>query len=126
MAALVQDLHDRGLDRRVLVVSMGEFGRSPLYAPSPAAPKAAPGREHWGDVMSVLLAGGGFEGGRVVGSSDSKGGVPKSSPYRLECVLALMYRHLGIDPAATFNDHSGRPRSLLDIRDRLKELEANT
>ncbi len=126
MAALVQDLHDRGLDRRVLVVSMGEFGRSPLYAPSPAAPKAAPGREHWGDVMSVLLAGGGFEGGRVVGSSDSKGGVPKSSPYRLECVLALMYRHLGIDPAATFNDHSGRPRSLLDIRDRIKELEANT
>ena len=123
MAALVEDLHIRGLDRRVLVVSMGEFGRAPQYAPSPAAPKAAPGREHWGDVMSVLLAGGGLGGGQVVGASDAKGGVPKSSPYRLECVLALMYRHLGIDPAATFNDHSGRPRNLLEIRDRIKELE---
>ncbi len=120
LSALIGDLFDRGLAERVLVVVMGEFGRTPQISQINNSP---PGRDHWGDVMSVLLAGGGFEGGRVVGSSDRKGGVPTSSPYRLECVLALMYRHLGIDPAATFNDHSGRPRSLLDIRERIKEVE---
>ncbi len=120
LSALVSDLFDRGLAERVLVVVMGEFGRTPQISRINNLP---PGRDHWGDVMSVLLAGGGFEGGRVVGSSDSKGAVPTSSPYRLECVLALMYRHLGIDPAVTFNDHSGRPRCLLDVRDRIKELE---
>jgi hypothetical protein len=121
LAALVSDLFDRGLAERVLVVVMGEFGRTPQIS---AINNLPPGRDHWGDVMSVLLAGGGFDGGRAVGSSDRKGAVPTSSLYRLECVLALMYRHLGIDPAVTFTDPSGRPRSLLDIRDRIKELEA--
>jgi hypothetical protein len=120
LAALVEDLFARGLAGRVLVVVMGEFGRTPVIS---AINNSPPGRDHWGDVMSVLLAGGGFDGGRVVGSSDRKGGVPTSSPYRLECVLALMYRHLGIDPATTFVDPTGRPRSLLDVRDRIKELE---
>jgi hypothetical protein len=123
LAALVQDLYDRGLDRRVLVVSMGEFGRAPQYAPSPAAPQAGPGRDHWGDVMSVLMAGGGLRGGQVIGASDAKGAVPARSPYRLESVLAFMYRHLGIDPSLTFNDHTGRPRSLLEIRDPITQLE---
>jgi hypothetical protein len=123
MAALVRDLHDRGLDRRVLVVALGEFGRAPQYAASPAAPQAGPGRDHWGDVMSVLMAGGGLRGGQVVGASDAKGAVPVQSPYRLESVLAFMYRHMGIDPAATFDDHTGRPRSLLEIREPIAQLE---
>jgi hypothetical protein len=122
LAALVHDLYDRGLDQRVLIVSMGEFGRSPRYSPSPAAPQAAPGREHWGDVSSVLLAGGGFPGGQVIGASDAMGGRPARNPYRLERILATMYRHLGIDPALTFNDYNGRPRNILDIRDRIPEL----
>jgi hypothetical protein len=120
LASLIADLHDRGLDRRVLVVVVGEFGRTPVIS---TLPGSTPGRDHWGDVMSVALAGGGFPGGQVIGSSDAKGAVPRSSPYRLECVLALMYRHLGIDPALTFPDHSGRPRNILEIRDRIKELE---
>ena len=122
IAALVQDLFDRGLDRRVLVASMGEFGRSPRYAPSSAAPQAAPGREHWGDVSSVLLAGGGFPGGQVIGASDAMGGRPSRNPYRIERVLATMYRHLGIDPTLTFNDYNGRPRNILEISDRIPEL----
>lgn len=81
VAALVADLYERGLDKKVLVVSMGEFGREPRMT---SINGLKPGREHWGDVMSVLLAGGGLPGGQVVGASDSKGGRPIESPYRLE------------------------------------------
>jgi hypothetical protein len=120
MAALVEDLAARGLDRRVLVVVMGEFGREPRIT---SLPKLTPGRDHWGDVMSVLLAGGGLTGGQVIGASDTKGARPAQSPHRLEKVLAVMYRHLGIDPALTFPDHTGRPRNLLEIREPIEELE---
>ncbi|MBY0526916.1 MAG: DUF1501 domain-containing protein [Gemmataceae bacterium] len=119
LAALVEDLHDRGLDKKVLVVAMGEFGRTPQISSLPNHP---PGRDHWGDAMSVLMAGGGLRGGQVVGATDGKGGRPTQSPYRLECVLAHMYRHMGIDPALTFNDHTGRPRHLLEIRDPISQL----
>lgn len=119
MAALVEDLHQRGLAKRVLVVAMGEFGRAPQYAPFQ---NFKPGRDHWGDVMSVLMAGGGLTGGQVIGASDAQGATAKSKRYRLECVLAHMYRHLGIDPGMMFVDHNGRPRNLLDIRDRIVEL----
>jgi hypothetical protein len=119
VAALVEDLHQRGLAKRVLVVVMGEFGRAPQYAPFL---QHAAGRDHWGDVMSVLMAGGGLTGGQVVGASDARGGSAVSRRYRMECVLAHMYRHLGIDPGLTFADHNGRPRHLLEIRDRIVEL----
>lgn len=119
MAALIEDLDDRGLAERVLVVAMGEFGREPRITAINGLP---PGRDHWGNVMSVALAGGGLRGGVVVGASDSRGGVPTETPYRTECVLAHMYRHLGIDPATTFPDFTGRPRYLLEIRDPIREL----
>jgi hypothetical protein len=119
LAALVSDIYERGLAERVLVVAMGEFGREPRMTVINGLP---PGREHWGEVMSVLMAGGGLPGGQVVGASDSKGGVPVEGRYRLECVLAHVYRHLGIDPGLTFDDYNGRPRYLLEIRDRISEL----
>jgi hypothetical protein len=119
LATLVSDLYDRGLARRVLVVVMGEFGRTPKIS---AINNLKPGRDHWGDAMSVLLAGGGLEGGQVVGATDSKGAHPVAGRYRLECVLAAVYRHLGIDPGQTFNDPTGRPRSLLEIRDEITQL----
>ncbi len=115
LAALIADLYDRGLDRKVLVVSMGEFGRTPRV-------NKGAGRDHWGQVMSVLLSGGGLKVGQVVGSSDSNGAVPVDRPYRPDNVLALLYRHLGIDPAMTFNDTSGRPRHLLERRNLIGEL----
>ncbi|WP_020468403.1 DUF1501 domain-containing protein [Zavarzinella formosa] len=121
ITALVEDLHDRGLNKRVLVVAMGEFGRAPVYAPMQGS-KEGPGRDHWGDVSSVLLAGGGLPGGQVIGASDSKGGSPTRNPYRLERILATAYRHLGIDPAQTYPDHNGRPRNLLEIREPIPEL----
>lgn len=115
VAALVSDLHERGLDKKVLVVAMGEFGRTPKV-------NKKAGRDHWGKVMSVLMAGGGLKTGQVVGSSDAKGAVPKDNPYRPENVLAVVYRHLGINPAMTLPDTSGRPRYLLENRKLIEEL----
>ena len=114
-AALIADLYERGLDHDVLVVAMGEFGRTPRV-------NSKAGRDHWGAVMSVMLAGGGMRMGQVIGASNSKGEVPVEAPYRPENVLATVYRHLNIDPATTLPDYSGRPRHLLERRDLIQEL----
>lgn len=115
VAALVFDLADRGLARDVLIVAMGEFGRTPRV-------NRNAGRDHWGSLMSVMMAGGGLKMGQIIGSSDSKGQVPKDAPYRPENVLAMVYRHLGIDAEQTFVDFAGRPRYILDRRGLIEEL----
>ena len=115
LAALISDLHERGLNKDVLVVAMGEFGRTPRINKSA-------GRDHWGRVMSVLMAGGNYRMGQIIGSSNSKGEVPHDNPYRPESVITMMYEHLGISPGATVTDHTGRPRFLLETRRPIKEL----
>jgi len=115
IAALVSDLYERGLDRDVLVVSMGEFGRTPRI-------NERVGRDHWGALMSVLFSGGGLRVGQIIGASNRKGEVPTDAAYRPEDVLAMVYRHLGIDPTITFNDFTGRPRHILDRRQLIQEL----
>ena len=115
IAALVNDIYDRGLDHDVLIVAMGEFGRTPRI-------NKAAGRDHWGGLMSVLMSGGGLKVGQVVGSSNSKGEAPADSPYRPENVLAMVYRHLGIDSATAIEDFGGRPRYLLERRELIAEL----
>jgi uncharacterized protein (DUF1501 family) len=115
IAALLDDLHQRGLQKDVLVVAMGEFGRSPRV-------NVKGGRDHWPGVMSVLISGGGYRMGQAIGASDAKGAMPAAAPYRPENVLAMVYRHLGIDSAMTFNDLTGRPRYLLERRDPVTEL----
>jgi hypothetical protein len=72
--------------------------------------------------MSVILFGGGLPGGQVIGATDYRGTYPTRGAYRAECILAHMYRHLGIDPATTVNDQAGRPHSLLPIHDPIREL----
>ncbi len=114
VAALIEDLHQRGLQDNVLVVAMGEFGRTPRVNKNA-------GRDHWGSLMSVMLAGGGLQPG-IVGSSNPKGEVPASAEYRPENILAMLYRHLGIDSGMTFDDVSGRPRYLLEERELVHEL----
>jgi hypothetical protein len=93
---------------------MGEFGRTPRY-------NLNAGRDHWGALMSVLLAGGGLKPG-IAGASNSKGEVPADAPYRPENVPAMIYRHLGIDPQLTFNDFASRPRYVLEERGLITEL----
>lgn len=115
VAALIEDLKDRGLDREVLVVAMGEFGRTPRV-------NGMAGRDHFPAVNSVLLAGGSYRMGQAIGASDRNGTQVTQSPYRPQNVLAMVYRHLGIDPALTFNDYSGRPRHVLEERALITEL----
>jgi hypothetical protein len=115
LAALVSDVYERGLDQDVMIVAMGEFGRTPRVNKSG-------GRDHWGGVMSVMMSGGGLRVGQIIGSSTAKGEVPHDNPYRPENVLATMYRHLGIDPSNTFDDLTGRPRYILERRELIQEL----
>jgi uncharacterized protein (DUF1501 family) len=116
VATLIQDLHDRGMDDDVVTVVWGEFGRTPKINMSEA------GRDHWSPAMSALIAGGGLKMGQVVGSTNARAEYPKDRPYKVPHVLATIYTALGIDPAMTFNNGSGRPMYVLDERTTVKEL----
>lgn len=80
------------------------------------------GRDHWPNVMSVLLAGGGLKMGQVVGSTTSKGEELKSGRYQVKNVLATVYHAPGVDAALTYTDRTGRPQHLLDEREPIKDL----
>jgi hypothetical protein len=110
VATLVDDLHQRGLLETTVVIVMGEFGRTPRMNKTgvPGAdPK--PGRDHWGEVMSVLISGGGFAAGRVIGASNSRGEVPKDRPLIPADLLVTLYRQMGLDPETAFKNRAGRP-----------------
>jgi len=112
---LVQDLHDRGMDKDVVTVMWGEFGRTPKI-------NQDAGRDHWPAVMSALIAGGGLKMGQAIGSSSARGEYPKDRPYRVPQVLSTIYRAMGIDPSGTFQNSSGRPMYILDDREPVREL----
>ena len=106
ISALVTDLYDRGLDRKVMLVMWGEFGRTPRV-------NKTGGRDHWGSLMSILMAGGGLKVGQVIGESTSKGEIPQTRPVSPLEVLATMYRHLGIDLSGHTVTNAGRPIPIL-------------
>ena len=107
VAALLDDLHERGLLESTLVVMASEFGRTPYTSGGPSY--KTPGRNHWGGVQSIFLAGGGVQGGRVVGSSDKIGAYPDQSPQKPENFAATIYRALGIPQTTAWHDGLGRP-----------------
>jgi hypothetical protein len=116
ITALVEDLHDRGLNEDVSVVAWGEFGRTPRI-------NQGGGRDHWPQVSCGLLAGGGMRMGQVIGSTNRLGEVPHDRPVHYQEVFATLYRQLGIDVnTATIPDNSGRPQYLLDRREPIREL----
>ncbi len=120
--ALVTDLEERGMTQDVAVVVCGEMGRSPRVGISnPGSQASSNGRDHW-ETGFVLLAGGGLRTGQVIGESDARAERSKGRPYTMQNVLATMYDVLGIDPAATFPDHSGRPQYILEDREKIAEL----
>lgn len=121
VGGLMQDLAERSLLDDVLVVIMGEFGRTPkLNSGQPGIP--IPGRDHWGQSMSVVMAGGGLRMGQVVGATNSKGEHPIERPLTPGDVLATIYHVLGIDPHHSFSDRSGRPVALVDSGKPIAEL----
>jgi uncharacterized protein (DUF1501 family) len=125
ISALVEDLYARGLDRKVLLIVTGEFGRTPRisYADGTATGVKQPGRDHWPQAMSVLVAGGGLKVGQVVGSTNAKGEHPRDRPLTPNDLWATMFRHLGIDYANTsFPDHRGRPMPILPYGEPITEL----
>ena len=117
LSALVEDLHDRGLDQDVSVVVWGEFGRNPKI-------NKEGGRDHWPGVGCALLAGGGMKTGQVIGATDRLGGRVTDRPVHFQEVFATLYHNLGIDTATTtVKDHAGRPHYLVDADRRpLREL----
>jgi hypothetical protein len=115
IANLVQDLHDRGMDRDTVVIVWGEFGRTPRV-------NGGAGRDHWGPVMSAMVAGGGLRMGQAIGATNSRGEVPRDRRYTASQVLSTIYRAMGIDPSMTFPNGSGRPMYILDDREPVTEL----
>ena len=117
LTALLDDLHERGLDKDVSVVVWGEFGRTPLINKNG-------GRDHWPQVACAMLAGGGMRTGQVIGSTNRLGEHPKDRPVHFQEVFATLYRNLGIDVSKTMiPDVSGRPQFLVDpIYEPLPEL----
>ena len=113
--ALLEDLEQRGMLQSTMVLAWGEFGRTPTL-------NAKNGRDHWPGVFSAAMAGGGIQGGRVVGESDAKGAYPKDNAKAPQDVLATIYHHLGIDTKAEYLDLGGRPHPVLPFGKRIEEL----
>jgi hypothetical protein len=108
LSALLDDLDERGLLDSTLIVVGGEFGRTPRLSTLGQFYKG-PGRDHWGAVQSLFLAGGGVKGGRVVGSSDKNGGYPATDPQTPENLGATIYSALGVPPSTMWTDTEARP-----------------
>ena len=116
VSALVQDLHDRGMDKDVSVIVWGEFGRTPTI-------NKDGGRDHWPRVSCALLAGGGMKVGQVIGATDRLGGEASERPVHFQEVFATLYHNMGIDVnKATVTDLSGRPHFLVDGHQPMREL----
>ena len=108
ITALVQDLHERGMEKDVSVVVWGEFGRTPKI-------NDKAGRDHWPKVSTALLAGGGMHHGQVIGSTTRDGGEANDRPVEFPEVFSTLYHCLGIDARrTTVDDLSGRPRFLVE------------
>jgi uncharacterized protein (DUF1501 family) len=120
VAALVTDLHERGMADDVAVVVWGEMGRTPRVGTQKGT---TGGRDHWPQAGFALLAGGGLRTGQAVGATDARGERPLGRPYTPQNVLATLYRVLGVDPETTLPDHTGRPIALLDDPRRIDELD---
>jgi uncharacterized protein (DUF1501 family) len=106
-AALIDDLSTRGLLEQTLVIAMGEFGRTPKV-------NAHAGRDHWPNCYSVVLAGGGVQGGITLGASDKLGAYPDADAVTPADLAATLFQHFGLNPSQEMNDLTGRPYKLAD------------
>lgn len=107
VSALLHDLHQRGMLEDTLVLVMGEFGRTPKFNPEG-------GRDHWPNVFSILMAGGGIRGGQVYGASTPDGAYVAADPVTPGDIAATLYHCLGISPEAEIRDRQDRPFPLAE------------
>ena len=116
VSALVEDLHQRGLDKDVSVIAWGEFGRTPKI-------NKDAGRDHWPRNSCALMAGGGMRAGQAIGSTNRLGEEPKERPVHVQEIFATLYHNLGIDAARThLTDLNDRPHYLVDGHMPMPEL----
>ena len=106
---MLEDLHERGLLDETLVVCLGEFGRTPAI-------NRDAGRDHWAACNSVVLAGGGIRGGRILGASDRIAAYPAAAPVSPDDLAATIYHALGVDLHTELRDVLGRPLALTNGR----------
>jgi hypothetical protein len=102
VSVFLDDVHQRGLDNDILLVITGEFGRTPRV-------NGGAGRDHWAPLSTLALAGGGLKMGQVVGESNSKAEVPKTTPITPQDLMATVFHVLGIPQDLHYKDQSGRP-----------------
>lgn len=115
IAALISDLHDRGMLASTLVVALGEFGRTPQI-------NKDSGRDHWANAMSVLFAGGGTPGGQIVGATDKKGYSASERVLSPENFVSTVYTKLGINPGKILYTPQGRPTHIVSDPTPIREL----
>lgn len=116
LSALIDDLYERGLYDDTTVVVWGEFGRSPKI-------NKEAGRDHWPQVSSALLFGGGMKSGQVIGATDPTGGEASERPIHMQEIMSTIYHNLGINAATTLlEDRTGRPQFMLEHPEPVAEL----
>ncbi len=118
LSTLIEDVFERSLDQRVLIVVVGEFGRTPRLSHN----ATGTGRDHWPQAYSAVLSGGGLRMGQIVGATNSKAEYPTEKPYSPFDLLATIYRHLGVDSSRAYLDHAGRPIPILNDGRPIPEL----
>jgi hypothetical protein len=124
VTALIEDIYQRGLDRKTMVIVTGEFGRTPRIENQVGTQTGVrqPGRDHWPQSMSLICFGGGMRTGQVIGSTNGLGEHPKDRPLTPNDLWSTVYRHLGIDQNHAFPDHAGRPMPILQTGSPIDEL----
>ena len=116
-AGLIEDLSQRGQLKNTLVLSWGEFGRTPRI-------NKDSGRDHWANVFSVAMAGGGLKEGYVLGESDARAEFPKDKPVSPQDILATMYHQLGIDQTKNYSNEAERPVPILNYGEPIQDIIA--
>jgi hypothetical protein len=106
ISVFLEDLDQRGLSNKILLVITGEFGRTPRI-------NSSAGRDHWGPLCTLALAGGGLRMGQAIGDSSARAEVPRTTPIQPKDLMATIFHVLGINPQTQYQDQSGRPQYLL-------------
>jgi hypothetical protein len=124
LSALIEDIYARGMDKDVMIVATGEFGRTPKISTQigTATGVNQPGRDHWPNSMSLLVSGGGMRTGQIIGATNGRAEYPVERPMSPNDLWATVYSHLGVNYHDSFDDLQGRPMPILPFGDPIREL----